>query len=328
MDDRDLFKIQKEMLAELFSQARAYTNVVIVAGYAGAFAIWNFLSDRLAPATALGVGLLLCISLSTYVAWEIYAMIQKQVSMAALRAAVDNFGRYSDEVRAHQEKNQLLLRRFARYWPITMFVAVGSAALAIAMLISAFCQALILQFIPRLFAQGVEMDVLALFVVLGGIVAGAAGVVAFRYEARRNYKRSQKMYSSAIQDEMRTSIGLFNKLIDTWNEEAYITFLVLDEIDFSRATFLSARADLQLLDSDMRQRISNYYRESAVTLQRLRNNQEDFYRVNGAVVGEEELEKKEEMLSQRKSWIESGIEMLKSHQVQADQVATQLFLRY
>lgn len=327
MDDRDFFRFQKEMLAELFSQARAYTNVVIVAGYAGAFAIWNFLSERLTPATGLSVGLLLCISLATYVAWEIYAMVQKQVSMAALRLAVDDFGRYSSELKLHQEKNQLLLRRFERYWPIVMVVAVGSATLAIAMLISAFCHALILQFMPKLFAHGANMDVMALFVVLGGIVAGLVGIASFRFEAKRSYKRSQKMYSSALQDELRTSIELFKKVIAAWEEESYIPFIILDEVDFSRGTFLSARADLQLLDADMRQRIANYYRESAVTLQRLRNNQEDYYRVDGLLAAGEEV-KKEAMLKQRKDWIRDGIDLLKKHQIQADQVASQLFIRY
>lgn len=329
MEDRDFFKQQKDMLADLFNQAQAYTNLVIVTGYAGAFAIWNFLSDKLSPATGLCVGLLLCISLGTYIAWELYGMLQKRISMMALIKSVDNFGRYSAEVEAYQDRNQLVLRRFERYWPVTMIVAAGSAALAMILLISAFCHGLLLQLLPKISVGRFNMDVMAMFVALGGLVAGLIGIASFRLESKQGHKRGQKRFSSAIQEELRTSIELFKRLMTAWEEEGYIDFIILDEIDFSRATFLGDRSSLQLFnDSDMRQRIANYYRESAVTLQRLRNNQADYYQVDSVVVGEEEAQKKREMLTLRKQWIEDGLERLKMHQIQADQVASQLYIRY
>lgn len=329
VDDRDFFKHQKEMLADLFSQAQAYTNLVIVTGYAGAFAIWNFISNKLTPATGLGVGLLLCVSLATYIAWEIYTMVQKHIALATLRKSVDDFGRYAAEVKGHKDRSQLLLRRLERYWPITMVVAVGSAALAVMMLISAFCHALILSFVPNLFSNGVAMDVMALFVVIGGMVAGLIGIASFRFEAGRSQRLGRKMYSKALQEELRTSINLFERLISQWGKEGYIAFRILDEIDFSRGAFLLDRSHLQLLDDgDIKLRINNYYRESAVTLQRLRSSQEDYYRVDGIAVTDEQKDEKERMLAQRKGWIEAGIEELQKHQVQADQIASQLFIRF
>lgn len=173
------------------------------------------------------------------------------------------------------------------------------------------------------------MDVMALFVVIGGMVAGLIGIASFRFEAGRSQRLGRKMYSKALQEELRTSINLFERLISQWGKEGYIAFRILDEIDFSRGAFLLDRSHLQLLDDgDIKLRINNYYRESAVTLQRLRSSQEDYYRVDGIAVTDEQKDEKERMLAQRKGWIEAGIEELQKHQVQADQIASQLFIRF
>jgi len=63
MIDREILEAQKELLAHTFSQAQAYTNVILVAGYAGFFAIWSFIKPELTKATVFWSGLLISLSL-------------------------------------------------------------------------------------------------------------------------------------------------------------------------------------------------------------------------------------------------------------------------
>ena len=81
---------QKEALVEIFTQAKAYTNVVMVTGCAGMFALWTSQAARMTAATSMGVGLLLAISVSAFVTWELYGMTQRYISLSALRKSIDS----------------------------------------------------------------------------------------------------------------------------------------------------------------------------------------------------------------------------------------------
>ncbi len=62
-----LIKIQSAM----FSSGQAYTNVVIIGGYAASFTIWSYTRLYLAERAAIWAALLLMISVVTFIGWEI-----------------------------------------------------------------------------------------------------------------------------------------------------------------------------------------------------------------------------------------------------------------
>lgn len=58
-----------------FGHAQTYTTVVIFGGYAGLFGIWSFTRDSLSTNVNFWVGLLIAISMLTFVSFEIFKMI-------------------------------------------------------------------------------------------------------------------------------------------------------------------------------------------------------------------------------------------------------------
>jgi hypothetical protein len=60
------------IIAGSYEKANAYTNLVILAGYAGLFALWQFTKDNLTRSQVLVSGLFLLVSIAIFVLFEIY----------------------------------------------------------------------------------------------------------------------------------------------------------------------------------------------------------------------------------------------------------------
>lgn len=266
------------MLVENFSQARAYTNVIMVAGYAGMFALWNMQADRLTPVTSLSVGLLLAISLAAFVGWEIYGMVERFSAMSAMRKSLDNPVRFAGEVKRYSQRTTTLMRVFERYWHPVIWIAAGSAVLAMAILLSAFAHGIVLTTWPQLIRRGASMEFGFLSIVAGGFIAGLAGILSFRWEAGRTRKHGKKALASALEADLRTSAELFSEIAKVWKNNQAILFDTLDQLEFVRSNFAVDRPNFGLLhDEDMRLRLNEYFRKSYVILRRLRQHQENIY---------------------------------------------------
>jgi hypothetical protein len=64
-----------QMNEKQMTQASAYTNLILVAGYAGYFAFWSTLVTKLPPWIYALSGLLALVSLFCFIAWELVKMI-------------------------------------------------------------------------------------------------------------------------------------------------------------------------------------------------------------------------------------------------------------
>ncbi|MBN0315103.1 hypothetical protein JTM73_33150, partial [Pseudomonas aeruginosa] len=60
---------------KLMTQASNYTNLIMVAGYAGLFGLWSTLVGRLPQWLYALCGLLALLSLLLFVSWEIIKMV-------------------------------------------------------------------------------------------------------------------------------------------------------------------------------------------------------------------------------------------------------------
>lgn len=78
---REAVDFLKELLAHNFDRASAYTNVVVAVGYAGLFGIWGLANDQLDTTARAWIALLLVISISVYVGFEIFKMIAFSLAM-------------------------------------------------------------------------------------------------------------------------------------------------------------------------------------------------------------------------------------------------------
>lgn len=127
------------MTTALFDKSAAYTSLIIVAGYAGMFSIWAFVSDHLSKAATISVALLLGVSLVAFVTYEIYKMIYGATQMLGLSRLVNPPRPPTEFVRAFQEFEESRKRRSSTpgqifIWIIIMLISVLSALSAVGIL--------------------------------------------------------------------------------------------------------------------------------------------------------------------------------------------------
>lgn len=135
-----------EATTKTFDRATAYANVILVAGYAGAFTIWSFTRQQLPAKAGIAIALALLISLATFVIFEVVKMtITSRISLKSakiLRQEVE----YAIKIQAINDienASATTLMVFAWYWVATMIIAVSSALTALALLAWNFVAVLI-----------------------------------------------------------------------------------------------------------------------------------------------------------------------------------------
>jgi len=309
---------QKQALAELFEHAKAYTNVLMVTGYAGLFALWTLQAKTLTTPTSLAVGLLLATSITAFVGWEIFGMLQRYASLSGLRSTVDNPALAAKELDQLLSRGQRLMRRLERsFWP-AIAIAGGSAALAMLILMSAFGHGLLMKLGPKVFSKESAMEFNFLSLVLGGLIAGGVGFACFRIEAWRNMRHGRKALARSLESDLRSSVELYDEIASNWNSTKTILFDLLDQMVFVRTNYASDRQHLGLLgDGSLRDRLNIYFRKSYVTLNKVRERQY-------AIYGTEDEEKKARLAEE----ISNAMEVLDDHRAEASSIADQLAIRF
>ncbi len=74
---RKQLEAQKELYAVMTSATANYTNIIIVAGYAGILSVLSSLSVKMQPIYLYVVGFFLVLSLGSFISFEIYKMISQ-----------------------------------------------------------------------------------------------------------------------------------------------------------------------------------------------------------------------------------------------------------
>ena len=70
-----LIKFYSEVQSGAFSKAAGYHQIIVGAGYAGAFALWNVVKGQLSPVASNWIVLSIGVSLTFFIAWNVYGMI-------------------------------------------------------------------------------------------------------------------------------------------------------------------------------------------------------------------------------------------------------------
>lgn len=134
---------QKEVIASSYEQAKQYSNIVILAGYAGLFTIWNFTKDNLEVWEALSVGLLTIISILIYIIFELYGAwlrtTQVKNQMNELLEA-ERLHKFPDEYGKGEMSRAGV---FMAIWPYFFFSAIAFALCAASILIYSFISKLL-----------------------------------------------------------------------------------------------------------------------------------------------------------------------------------------
>ena len=139
----DFIQKQKEVIANSSEHAKQYSNIIILGGYAGLFAIWNFTKDTLSDWQVWSVGLLVLTSLLIYIIFELYGTwlrtTQVNNQMKELLSA-EQLNKFPEEY----GKGELSrVSKFMRIWPYFFFGTVAFALSAALILIYSFIAALV-----------------------------------------------------------------------------------------------------------------------------------------------------------------------------------------
>jgi hypothetical protein len=121
---------------QMFEKAQAYSNAMMLAGYAGIFALWTFSKGSLTTKTTDAIILLVGVSLIFYVSWEIYGMIHRATVAAKFLALVDKAPNEFFQTLAREEvENRRIAGRYMVAWKIIIIPTILSAYVGAAILI-------------------------------------------------------------------------------------------------------------------------------------------------------------------------------------------------
>jgi hypothetical protein len=140
----EISNAQIKVVSATFDRSVAYTNLMLVGGYAGFFGLWQLTKQFLSKQQALWAALLVLVSLVSFILFEVIKMIVISRSVHQQAAILRSPETRRDPQLLIQRLNefeqiqQLSSARFMRIWAATVAVALGSALVGAGVLGYAF----------------------------------------------------------------------------------------------------------------------------------------------------------------------------------------------
>ncbi len=119
---------------QFFEKAQAYTNAILLAGYAGVFGLWTFSKNYMTAFASNLTVILAGISLLLFITWEIFQMVKRSYAMANFVRLVNKTPQEFFELLSKQEAhNREASGRSMLIWKVvlvpTIFCAYAAALL-------------------------------------------------------------------------------------------------------------------------------------------------------------------------------------------------------
>jgi hypothetical protein len=134
---------QKEMVISSYEQAKNYSNLIMMGGYAGLFAVWNFTKNDIEPWQSLTVGLLAIFSVLSFVLFEIYGIWLQTTQTFNLISKLQEAEKLNKFPKDYGKQGMLRAERLAKVWPYFFFVTLCSGISAGGLLIWSFVEKLV-----------------------------------------------------------------------------------------------------------------------------------------------------------------------------------------
>lgn len=131
---------QERLIAQSYDKAATYTTIIVFGGYAGAFALWQMTKEFLTKGQVYWIALLLLISLSAFVLFEVGKMALMTRTIMSKAKLLQEPGLQQDPVRFLAALKALdlsyaaLHRPFMIGWAIALVISVGAGVAAISVL--------------------------------------------------------------------------------------------------------------------------------------------------------------------------------------------------
>jgi len=133
-----------KLLSALYDRAAAYTNLIIVAGYAGFFAVWGSVKADLFKFEMLASALCLSFSLLVFVFWEVSVMLYASRALGnlnkVLQAPPQDFEKQLQKHNALEAKRAVSIRRI---WYGILLLTIVPGLIGGAILMGGFIRQLI-----------------------------------------------------------------------------------------------------------------------------------------------------------------------------------------
>lgn len=148
-DVEAITEAQIKLLSAAYDKAIAYTNIVILAGYASFFGLWNLTKDYLGKKPMVWAALLMLLSVAAFVLFEAWKMFYSSRQLIELsRLFLDHDNQQSTErlgaaITRHNALERGRTIRFGRAWQATVLFTVITGLLAAAILAWAFIRSLV-----------------------------------------------------------------------------------------------------------------------------------------------------------------------------------------
>lgn len=126
---------------KLMSNATAYTNLIMVAGYAGYFAFWSTLASKIPPWLFNTCGLAITLSLTLFISWEIVKMFWSAKHMRKTQAILGK-RTHPNVVVEFENAFKDFNSRTQKVWLVFLVPTVASGVTAACLLIGYFCLSL------------------------------------------------------------------------------------------------------------------------------------------------------------------------------------------
>ena len=284
MDPYKVAEEQKLLIEKTYSQAQAYTNLIMLAGYASIFVLWTNSKGSVSPLIYFSSGILFAVSLAVFVGWELYGMHVRAKGLFAIARSVDDPERFVSGILDYQREEANRAFRLARIYRPVFVIATVTGFSSLILISIGFCIGLYKEF--NWVVGPEEMVVLQ---VIGSIAAGSflACSVAFAfiwYVQSKSARDSLRNLAQSLADEMRSSSGLYLNLRQEWETKGFVSHALLNEMVESRVDFQNARPHLPLIpDQDIRQKISAYYRRTAIDIDSIRQMENDRSRAEALI---------------------------------------------
>jgi hypothetical protein len=141
---KEILDSQIKLASALYDKSIAYTNLVIMAGYAGFFGLWSVTKDNLTPKQVLWSALFMIISLSIFVFFEVGKMIFNSCFMLSRNCALKKLpaAQNVDEIRnilnEHDKTTKSRGVKFTYFWVFALIIIIPTALIGVSILMYSF----------------------------------------------------------------------------------------------------------------------------------------------------------------------------------------------
>lgn len=115
---------------------------------------------------------------------------------------------------------------------------------------------------------------------IGAFLASGTGYLFERRRENARMEQARKLLKTAIADDLKYAISLYDKVAEEWDKTKTVWFATLNEIRESRFTYQNNKDWIHVFDDpELRRRIFRYYLQSAERVNNLEYQQRRKYEV-------------------------------------------------